>query len=61
MNKKIIFASGVSLNVCEAFGIHTKKGTEPRINTILDVVTDGKTNIPGLISLTSQIYYRFLI
>ena len=46
--KHILLASGVSLSVAEAFGIHTKKGTEPRINTILDVDTDGKTNIPGI-------------
>lgn len=46
--KHILFASGVSLSVAEAFGIHTKKGTEPRINTVLDVDADGKTNIPGI-------------
>jgi len=46
--KHIIFASGVSLQVAEAFGVETKAGTEPRINTVLHTDAEGKTNIPGI-------------
>ncbi|MCM3670186.1 FAD-dependent oxidoreductase [Mesobacillus maritimus] len=46
--KQIILASGVSVALAEKIGVNTKEGTEPRIKTVLDVDTDGKTNVEGI-------------
>jgi thioredoxin reductase (NADPH) len=46
--KHIIYATGLGLDLAEKTGLNTKPGTEPRIKTVLDVGTDGKTNIEGI-------------
>lgn len=47
-SKHVIFATGMLTDLAEKIGLHTKPGTEPRIKTILDLDTDGKTNIEGI-------------
>ncbi len=44
----IILATGVSVELAESIGVTTKPGTEPRIKTIIDADSSGKTNIPGI-------------
>ncbi|WP_404329676.1 FAD-dependent oxidoreductase [Mesobacillus maritimus] len=46
--KHVILASGVSVALAEKIGVNTKEGTEPRIKTVLDVDSDGKTNVEGI-------------
>lgn len=46
--KHVIVATGISTDLAEKTGLKTKPGTEPRIKTVLDVDTDGKTNIEGI-------------
>jgi thioredoxin reductase (NADPH) len=46
--KHVILASGVSVALAEKVGVNTKEGTEPRIKTVLDVTSDGKTNVEGI-------------
>ena len=36
------------VDLAEKAGLKTKPGTEPRIKTVLDVDTAGKTNIEGI-------------
>ncbi|HEY8530303.1 MAG TPA: FAD-dependent oxidoreductase [Paenibacillaceae bacterium] len=46
--KRVILATGISVELAEKIGIRTKPGTEPRIKTVLDVDADGRTNIDGI-------------
>ncbi len=46
--KKVILATGVGIDLAENIGLNTKPGTEPRIKTVLDVDSDGKTNVEGI-------------
>lgn len=46
--KHVIMATGMMADLAEKIGLTTKPGTEPRIKTILDVDTAGKTNIEGI-------------
>ncbi|QQE78269.1 NAD(P)-binding domain-containing protein [Alicyclobacillus sp. SO9] len=46
--KQVIIATGMYTTLAEKIGLKTKPGTEPRIKTILDVDTQGKTNIDGI-------------
>lgn len=46
--KHVIVATGMMADLAEKAGLTTKPGTEPRIKTILDVDTNGKTNIDGI-------------
>lgn len=44
----VIVATGLFADLAEASGINTKSGTEPRIKTITDCASDGKTNLPNV-------------
>ncbi|ASS90745.1 MULTISPECIES: FAD-dependent oxidoreductase [Aeribacillus] len=46
--KHVILATGVLTDLAEKIGLKTKDGTEPRIKTIFDVDSNGKTNIDGI-------------
>lgn len=46
--KHVIFATGIGIDLAESIGVNTKPGTEPRIKTIIDTDSAGKTNIDGL-------------
>jgi thioredoxin reductase (NADPH) len=41
----VILATGLSVELAEKIGVHTKPGTEPRIKTVVVVDDQGKTNI----------------
>lgn len=45
---QVILATGLSVELAEKVGLNTKAGTEPRIKTVLDVDSTGKTNIEGV-------------
>ncbi|WP_256759011.1 FAD-dependent oxidoreductase [Cohnella sp. WQ 127256] len=44
----VIIATGMFLDVAEASGVRTKPGTEPRIKTIVDCSSDGRTSIDNI-------------
>lgn len=44
----VIIATGVSLDLAEKAGLETKDGTEPRIKTVLNADSEGKTNVQGI-------------
>jgi thioredoxin reductase (NADPH) len=44
----VILATGALATLAEKIGVATKPGTEPRINKVVDVDRDGKTNIKGI-------------
>ncbi|MFD2443738.1 FAD-dependent oxidoreductase [Bacillus sp. CGMCC 1.16607] len=46
--KNIIIATGVLVDLADKVGLKTKDGTEPRIKTVFDVDSQGKTNIEGI-------------
>ncbi|WP_042461079.1 FAD-dependent oxidoreductase [Neobacillus dielmonensis] len=46
--KHVVIATGMLADLAEKAGLNTKLGTEPRVKTILDVDTNGKTNIEGI-------------
>ena len=46
--KHVILASGIHVDLAEKLGLTTKPGTEPRIKTIVDVDSQGKTNVEGV-------------
>ncbi|MCL6593958.1 MAG: FAD-dependent oxidoreductase [Alicyclobacillus sp.] len=46
--RHVILATGLYTDLAEAIGLRTKPGTEPRIKTIVDVDSQGKTHIPGV-------------
>ncbi len=46
--RHVIFATGIAVDLAEKIGLKTKPGTEPRIKTVLDVDSDGKTSIEGI-------------
>jgi thioredoxin reductase (NADPH) len=46
--KHVIVATGMLADLAEKAGLTTKPGTEPRVKTILDVTSEGKTNIDGI-------------
>ncbi|MCM3568189.1 FAD-dependent oxidoreductase [Neobacillus mesonae] len=46
--KHVIVATGMMADLAEKAGLNTKPGTEPRVKTILDVDTAGKTNVEGV-------------
>ncbi|MFD4703382.1 FAD-dependent oxidoreductase [Gottfriedia sp. NPDC058432] len=45
---QVILATGLSVELAQKVGLNTKAGTEPRIKTVLDVDSTGKTNIEGV-------------
>jgi len=44
----IILATGVNVELAEKIGLHTKPGTEPRIKTVVETDSDGRSNIEGI-------------
>lgn len=46
--KHVILATGVMTDLADKIGLQTKDGTEPRIKTVFDVDSQGKTNIEGI-------------
>ncbi|WP_047150988.1 FAD-dependent oxidoreductase [Aneurinibacillus tyrosinisolvens] len=44
----VILATGALIDLAETVGLKTKPGTEPRIKTVLDIDSAGKTNIDGI-------------
>lgn len=46
--KHVIVATGMMADLAVKIGLTTKPGTEPRVKTILDVDSLGKTNIEGI-------------
>lgn len=46
--RHIILATGFLTDLAESVGLATKPGTEPRVKTIFDVNTEGKTNVEGI-------------
>jgi thioredoxin reductase (NADPH) len=46
--KHVILATGLAVDLAETVGLTTKPGTEPRIKTIIDVDSAGKTSIDGI-------------
>ncbi|MFM1652762.1 FAD-dependent oxidoreductase [Brevibacillus sp. B_LB10_24] len=44
----VILATGALVDLAETIGLQTKPGTEPRIKTVFDVDSSGKTNIDGI-------------
>jgi thioredoxin reductase (NADPH) len=46
--KHIILATGLLVDLAERVGITTKEGNEPRIKTVFNVDSQGKTNIEGI-------------
>ncbi|WP_096201644.1 FAD-dependent oxidoreductase [Bacillus sp. FJAT-45350] len=46
--KHVIIATGVAVNLAESVGVSTKDGSEPRIKTVIDVDSEGKTNVEGI-------------
>jgi thioredoxin reductase len=46
--KQVIFASGLGVDLAQHAGVYTKPGTEPRIATVIEVNSQGKTNINGI-------------
>lgn len=46
--KHLILATGVTVELAEKAGINTKPGTEPRIKTVIDTDSSGRTNIDGI-------------
>jgi len=44
----VILATGLGVDLAEKVGLNTKPGTEPRIKTVLDVDSNGKTNVEGI-------------
>lgn len=46
--KHVILATGMAVDLAETAGLTTKPGTEPRIKTIIDVDSAGKTSIDGI-------------
>jgi thioredoxin reductase (NADPH) len=46
--KHVILATGIATDLAEKIGVKTKPGTEPRIKTVIDVDTSGRTNVDGI-------------
>jgi len=46
--RHVILATGMFADLAEASGVATKPGTEPRIKTIADCASDGKTNLANV-------------
>jgi thioredoxin reductase len=46
--KHVILATGVLLELAEKIGVITKAGTEPRIKTVIQTDSSGRTNIEGI-------------
>jgi len=46
--KYIILSTGLSTALAEKMGVNTKPGSEPRIQKVIDVDPQGKTNIEGV-------------
>ncbi|WP_027415658.1 FAD-dependent oxidoreductase [Aneurinibacillus terranovensis] len=46
--KHVILATGALVDLAENAGLKTKPGTEPRIKTVIDVDSNGKTSIDGI-------------
>lgn len=44
----VILATGVLTDLAQKVGVKTKTGTEPRIKTIIEVDSSGKTNINNI-------------
>ncbi|MFF2481182.1 FAD-dependent oxidoreductase [Paenibacillus sp. NPDC058071] len=46
--KHVLLATGALADLADHIGVRTKPGTEPRIKTIVDVDSSGKTNVEGI-------------
>lgn len=46
--KHVVIATGFATDLAQKVGVTTKPGTEPRVNTIIDVDANGKTSIEGI-------------
>lgn len=44
----VVLATGMMTDLADSIGVKTKPGTEPRIKTVFDVDTQGRTNVPGI-------------
>ncbi|MBP1997066.1 thioredoxin reductase [Paenibacillus eucommiae] len=44
----VILATGLSVELAQKIGVNTKDGVEPRIKTIVDADSSGKTNVAGI-------------
>jgi thioredoxin reductase len=45
---QVIFATGLGVDLAQHAGVYTKPGTEPRIATVIEVSSQGRTNINGI-------------
>lgn len=45
---QIILATGISVELADKMGLTSKPATEPRIKTVIETDTQGKTNIEGI-------------
>lgn len=45
---QVILATGAAVDLAEKIGVRLKDGTEPRINRVIDVDPEGRTNIDGI-------------
>jgi len=46
--KHVLLATGALTDLAEPIGIRTKPGTEPRIKTVIEVDSDGRTSLEGV-------------
>ncbi|WEG14628.1 FAD-dependent oxidoreductase [Pullulanibacillus sp. KACC 23026] len=46
--RQVILATGANQALAEAIGVKTVPATEPRIKTVIDVDSEGRTNIEGI-------------
>lgn len=46
--KHVILTTGLGVALGEKLGLKTKPGTEPRVKTVFEVDSDGKTNVEGV-------------
>lgn len=46
--KQVLLALGANVELARASGIATKPGTEPRIKEVVQVDSEGRTNMPGV-------------
>ncbi len=44
----VIIATGISTELAGQIGVNLKDGTEPRIKTVIDADSEGKTNVAGV-------------
>lgn len=44
----VVLATGSSVQLAESCGIHVRPGTEPRVEKVVAVDAQGRTNVPGV-------------